>query len=57
MRLRKCPSCSETVGAESDICSRCGVNFQGAMIRKIVWRTLSVLLLAWLIIHFAFHRF
>jgi hypothetical protein len=27
------------------------------MIRKIVWRTLSVLLLAWLIIHFAFHRF
>jgi hypothetical protein len=40
------------VGADSVVCPRCGVNFRSALIRKIVWRTLAMLLLGWLVWHF-----
>ncbi len=46
--LRKCPSCKEIVGAESEVCARCGVNFRAAQIRRIVSWTLFVILLLWL---------
>lgn len=52
MELRKCPSCKEIVGAESEICARCGVNFRAAQIRRIVIRILTVALLVWLVWHF-----
>ena len=43
MTLRKCPSCKEIVGAESEICPRCGVNFKAAQIRRVVIWSLSAL--------------
>jgi len=57
MELRKCPSCSDLVGAESIVCPRCGVNFRSALIRKIALRTFSTMLLAWLVCHFVFKVF
>jgi uncharacterized paraquat-inducible protein A len=57
MLLRKCPSCRDLVGAQSVVCPRCGVNFRVAQVRKIVLRTLSALLLFWLICHFLFKTF
>jgi uncharacterized paraquat-inducible protein A len=57
MELRKCPSCRDLVGAESIVCPRCGVNFRSALIRKIVLRSLSVMLLAWLVGRFVFKLF
>ncbi len=53
MLLRKCPSCRDMVGAESTVCPRCGVNFQTALIRKIVLRTLAVIMLGWFLGHYA----
>jgi uncharacterized paraquat-inducible protein A len=50
--LRKCPSCKEIVGAESEVCARCGVNFRAAQIRRIVIWTMSLGLLLWLASHF-----
>jgi hypothetical protein len=41
------------VGAESTVCPRCGVNFQTALIRKIVLRTLAVIMLGWFLGHYA----
>jgi hypothetical protein len=52
MRLRKCPACKETVGAESLTCPRCGVNFTAAAVRRGVVRSVGVLVLIWLIVHF-----
>jgi len=52
MVLRKCPSCHEVVGAESEVCPRCGVNFRGAMIRKIIIRLLGATMVVWLVGHF-----
>jgi len=57
MVLRKCIACHEMVGAESDICPRCGVNFRNALIHRIIIRILAVLILVWLIGHFALHKF
>ena len=52
--LRKCPNCKDTVGAESDECPRCGVNFRAAMMRRVLfWSVLAVLALLALA-HFAF---
>ena len=40
MVLRKCPACRDTVGAESDECPRCGINFRTYRIRQVVvWMT------------------
>jgi uncharacterized paraquat-inducible protein A len=52
MSLRKCPSCKETVGADSFECPRCGVNFRVANFRRIVVWTLWAALLLWLLTHF-----
>lgn len=54
MRLRKCPACHETVGAESQTCPRCGVNFKAAAIRRVIVRSIGVLTLLWLLLHFVF---
>jgi len=54
MVLRKCPSCHEMVGAGSAVCPRCGVNFRGAAIRRVIRWTLIVGLTAWILIHFVF---
>jgi uncharacterized paraquat-inducible protein A len=54
MILRKCPSCREVVGAGSAVCPRCGVNFRGAAIRRVIRWTLIVGLTAWILIHFIF---
>jgi hypothetical protein len=35
--LRKCPSCKDLVGAESDVCPRCGASFRGAMLRRVMF--------------------
>jgi len=53
MKLRKCPSCREIVGAESAECPRCGVNFRAAQFRRIVIWAFCVGLLLWLVGHFA----
>jgi hypothetical protein len=45
------------VGADSVVCPRCGVNFRSALIRKIFLRCLAVVLLLWLVCHFAFKTF
>jgi len=45
------------VGAESVVCPRCGVNFRSALIRKIILRGFTLLLLAWCVSHFIFRRF
>ena len=52
MNLRKCPNCKDTVGAESEECPRCGVNFKAAQRRRIVIWTLSAALLVWVVSHF-----
>ena len=58
MTLRKCPACHDTVGAESEECPRCGVNFKAAFIRKVVTWTSIVLIAASLAVsHFALRLF
>jgi hypothetical protein len=57
MTLRKCPACRDTVGAESEECPRCGVNFRAAMIRKAVMWSSVVLIASVAITHFALHLF
>jgi RNA polymerase subunit RPABC4/transcription elongation factor Spt4 len=52
MTLRKCPSCKEIVGAESEVCPRCGVNFTAARIRRLVIWILSMALALWCAGHF-----
>jgi uncharacterized paraquat-inducible protein A len=54
MTLRKCPACRETVGAESPTCPRCGVSFKAATVRRIIARSLALLTVAWLLVHFVF---
>ena len=40
MVLRKCPACRDTVGAESEECPRCGINFRAYAIRRYaIWIT------------------
>ena len=57
MKLRKCPACHDTVGAESEECPRCGVNFKAAAIRKVVMWSSVVLLASVAITHFALRLF
>lgn len=57
MTLRKCPSCKDTVGADSEICPRCGVNFRAAAFRRIVKWALLFALLIWVVGHFVLKRF
>lgn len=46
MTLRKCPSCKEIVGAENDVCPRCGVLFRMATLRRfLTWFLSSALVL------------
>ena len=52
MTLRKCPSCREMVGAESDVCPRCGVNFRAAQIRRLVIWILATAVALWFAGHF-----
>jgi RNA polymerase subunit RPABC4/transcription elongation factor Spt4 len=52
MTLRKCPSCRDIVGAQSEICPRCGVNFRVAGIRRVVRWALLLVVLLWLMGHF-----
>jgi hypothetical protein len=52
MTLRKCPSCREMVGAESEVCPRCGVNFKTALIRRVVMWILTTALVVWFAGHF-----
>jgi uncharacterized paraquat-inducible protein A len=54
MKLRKCPSCHDEVGAESEICPRCGVSFKAADRRRILKWTIIVILVGWLVWHY-FH--
>lgn len=54
MKLRKCPNCHDTVGAESPECPRCGVNFRSALIRKVLRWTACLGVTAWAVSHFAF---
>ena len=45
MVLRKCPACKDTVGAESDECPRCGINFRSYRMRRIMfWMTTLVVI-------------
>jgi hypothetical protein len=53
MKLRKCPSCKDTVGAESEECPRCGVNFKAAQRRRIVIWIVIVVLVIWAVSHFS----
>jgi RNA polymerase subunit RPABC4/transcription elongation factor Spt4 len=52
MTLRKCPSCKDIVGADSAECPRCGVNFRGAQIRRVILWVIFVLVVSWGISHF-----
>ena len=52
MNLRKCPSCKNIVGAESEECPRCGVSFRAAQRRRIVIWTLTAAVLLWIVMHF-----
>jgi RNA polymerase subunit RPABC4/transcription elongation factor Spt4 len=48
MSLRRCPSCTNTVERDSDICPICGKNYTNALISKIVRWVILVMLLAWI---------
>ena len=55
MKLRKCPSCHDRVGAESPTCPRCGVNFRTAYVRRVLMWLTFVVLLALALNHYVFH--
>jgi uncharacterized paraquat-inducible protein A len=52
MVLRKCPSCRETVGAESTICPRCGADFKAAAAKRIIRWVIILLLAGWIAAHY-----
>lgn len=52
VRLRKCPSCKETVGSDSVLCPRCGVSFRGASIRRALVWLIIMGVTAWAVCHF-----
>jgi uncharacterized paraquat-inducible protein A len=52
MVLRKCPSCKDTVGAESPQCPRCGVNFRACLVRRILKWTTAAVVLGWAVSHY-----
>lgn len=52
MKLRKCPRCKELVGAESEICPRCGAAFREVILRRVAFWTIVAALLIWLAIHY-----
>jgi uncharacterized paraquat-inducible protein A len=56
MVLRKCPSCRETVGAESTICPRCGVDFKVAAAKRVIRWVVIILLIVWIAAHFLLRR-
>ena len=51
MTLRKWPNCREVVGADYDVCQRCGVPFRAAQIRRLVVRILATALFLCLLCH------
>lgn len=51
MKLRNCPACKELVGAESEICPRCGVTFRAVVLRRIIFWTIVAALLIWLALY------
>jgi uncharacterized paraquat-inducible protein A len=57
MKLRKCPSCHDTVGADSENCSRCGVNFRAARNWRIIRWLFILAMLTWAVGHFYLKRF
>lgn len=54
MVLRKCPACKDTVGAESPECPRCGVNFRGYTIKRVMFWTTTLLLIGLAVSHYGF---
>lgn len=54
MVLRKCPACKDTVGAESPECPRCGVNFRGYMIKRVMFWTTTLLVIGLAVSHYGF---
>lgn len=53
MTLRKCPACSDVVGAESPRCPRCGVRFRSAQIRKLLFRLVGAAVVLFVLIDLA----
>ncbi len=56
MVLRKCPSCHETVGADSIVCPRCGVSFRAAAVRRVLMWLILIAGLAWIVAHYVLKR-
>ena len=56
MKLRKCPACKDTVGAESEECPRCGVNFRGAALKRLLRWAIILALLTWVVLHFVLKK-
>lgn len=56
MKLRKCPGCKDIVGADSEECPRCGVNFRSATVRRLLKWTIVLALIAWGVCHFIFKK-
>ena len=52
MVLRKCPACKDMVGAESPECPRCGANFRGALLRRVVMWTTGIAVLGLAMSHY-----
>jgi uncharacterized paraquat-inducible protein A len=57
MRLRKCPACRETVGAESPECPRCGVNFRAAAFRRWLTRFIAGAVILFVVGYYVFKKF
>jgi RNA polymerase subunit RPABC4/transcription elongation factor Spt4 len=56
MSLRRCPSCTNTVERDSDICPICGKKYANALISKIMRWIVIVVLVVWVGHHFFFVR-
>jgi uncharacterized OB-fold protein len=52
MSLRRCPSCSNTVERDSDICPICGRNYTNALVGKIIRWVVVLALVVWIGHHF-----
>jgi uncharacterized paraquat-inducible protein A len=57
MRLRKCPACRETVGADSPECPRCGQSFRAAAFRRWLTRFIAAAVVVFVLGRYVFKRF
>jgi uncharacterized paraquat-inducible protein A len=57
MKLRKCPGCKDMVGAESDVCPRCGASYRALVRRRWAVRIALAAVLVWAVGHYLLRAF